>query len=363
MFIISKFIFFFLIKSIFKKVKKKELNKMSYSHLLDENDLNYKNENSSFDDYFFDCTREIFSPNKLDKDFKINELFFQTQPTEDNTKQINQNTRYQEFNPDINDKDEDQCDDITKKINQIIENQESNAENFASDINDNNVDSNCFENVIEEKKSEIIENINELKKNYKNLGRKKKDFINNTGDSLHSKNAKDNIIRKIKIHILLFIINLINDSIKNEFKRQNYTIRGICKEITSDITIKNNILLFEQKIGDILSNDINKKYKNVESDENKRQIEKIRKAKDKCAKTNELLDKTFDEVYELFIHGDKGILKEKYGLNKADNLNDYLNKISYKESKEYVDEFYNNAISYKTFFDSNRARKQRKKKD
>ena len=337
---------------------------MSFSPLLDENDLNHKNENSYIDDYFFDCSNEIFCPNKLDIDFKIEDLFFQTQSTGDKTNKINQNTGNQNFNPEINDNDEDQFDDITKKqINQIIGNQESKAENFPSDINDNNVDSNCFENVIEEKKSEIIENINEIKKNYKNLGRKKKDFINNTGDSLHSKNAKDNIIRKIKIHILLFIINLINDCIKKEFNRQNYTIRGICKEITSDITINNNILLFEQKIGDILSNDINKKYKNVESDENRRQIEKIRKAKDKCAKTNELLDLTFDEVYELFIHGDKGILKEKYGLNKADNLNDYLNKISYKESKDYVDEFYKNAINYKTFFDSNRARKQRKKKD
>jgi hypothetical protein len=179
---------------------------------------------------------------------------------------------------------------------------------------------------------------------------------------LHTKNSKDNIIRKIKIHILLFITNLINDCIKYECKRQTYIIRGVCKEISSDITINNNIELFKQTMEVILSNPINQKYKNVNPDENEKQINRLREKRDKCPKTNELLDKTFEEVYQLFINGDKNLLKEQYGLNEAETLNDYLFKISNKENEVYIKELRENAQHYKEFFNINNARKPRKNK-
>ena len=240
-----------------------------------------------------------------------------------------------------------------------IENNQSNEFNFVS------FDNNYENKKREEKITEPTDNKKECdeKKIKNHLEKKKKNYIMNKEEkNLHTKNSKDNKIRKIKIHILLFITNLINDCIKYECKRQTYIIRGVCKEISSDITINNNIELFKQTMEVILSNPINQKYKNVNPDENEKQINRLREKRDKCPKTNELLDKTFEEVYQLFIYGDKNQLKEQYGLNEAETLKDYLFKISNKENEVYIKELRENAQKYKEFFNINNARKPRKNK-
>ena len=304
---------------------------MSFN-LLDEKEFSQKNYSCD------DCFNEILMDKEISSDGLFLDLF-----GEQNTYYI---TRYRN-------------DEIEIKENISIESERGNE--FDVVYIDNN-----FENKKnEEKITEPTDNKKECdEKKIKNqLGRKKKNYIMNKEEKiLHTKNSKDNIIRKIKIHILLFITNLINDCIKKECNRQTYIIRGVCKEISSDITINNNIELFKQTMGEILSNPINQKYKNVNPDENEKQINRLREKSDKCPKTNELLNKTFEEVYQLFINGDKNQLKEQYGLNEAETLNDYLFKISNKENEEYIDELRVSARKYKEFFNVNNARKPRKNK-
>ena len=323
---------------------------MSFGY-LDENDFFQKDNLSDYnndDDSFMDMLKIKPEIHNFDNP---NSFFhhFETQSTEFKTKQINENKDFQ-------DKIEIKCYDE----NLSIENRQSNEislENF-------NCDNQKVEFENEEIKNEIIENKKEddVKKVTNNLGRKKKDYIMQKGENIHTKSSKDNLIRKIKIHILLFITNLINDCIKHECKRQTHIIRGITKEITSDITINNNINLFDQKIETILSNPINKKYKNKPSDENQKQILKIREKYAQLVRTNELLDKTFDQVYYLFINGDKTELKQKYGLNEAETLQDYLCSLSEKENEDYIEELKTNALNYKAFFDPKNARETRKNK-
>ena len=323
---------------------------MSFNY-FDENDFFQKDNFSDYnndDDSFIDMLK--IKPEIPNFDMS-NNLFhhFETQSTEFKTKQqINENKDFQN-------KTEIQCFDENS-----IENGQSNEiymENF--NCENQKVE---FEN--EENKNEIIENKKEddVKKVTNVLGRKKKNYIMEKGENIHTKSSTDNMVRKIKIHILLFITNLINDCIKLECKRQTHIIRGITKEITSDITINSNIELFDQKIDTILSNPINKKYKNKPSDENKKQILKIREKYDILKRTNELLDKTFEEVYYLFINGDKNELKQKYGLNEAETLNDFLSSISEKESEQYVKELEQKALKYKEFFDPKNARETKKDK-
>ena len=301
-------------------------------NLFDEKD--FSQQNYSCDDSF----NEIFIKKEIPCDVLLLDFF-----GDQNTDYI---TRYRNGEKEIEE-------------NISIENNQSNEFNFVS------FDNNYENKKREEKITEPTDNKKECdeKKIKNHLGRKKKNYIMNKEEkNLHTKNSKDNIIRKIKIHILLFITNLINDCIKYECKRQTYIIRGVCKEISSDITINNNIELFKQTMEVILSNPINQKYKNVNPDENEKQINRLREKRDKCPKTNELLDKTFEEVYQLFINGDKNLLKEQYGLNEAETLNDYLFKISNKENEVYIKELRENAQKYKEFFNINNARKPRKNK-
>ena len=217
-------------------------------------------------------------------------------------------------------------------------------------------------NVIKENGNMIDSNLLKINKKEKKLGRKKKiqnideeeDNINN----IHTKCSMDNQIRKIKIHFFKFSVKLINDCIKKEFNRQIHALRNISKKITSDITIKKNNIFFNMKIGDILNMEINNKYKTIDLDENKTQINKIRMKNDKTPLTNELLDMNFKKMYEFFIDDEKkSYLKKRYGLIKAKNLNDFLNDLKEKGADEnYIQSLRKNAQNFFNFFNLENAR-------
>ena len=71
---------------------------------------------------------------------------------------------------------------------------------------------------------------------------------NKTSNSinLHTKNATDNKIKKIRIHAITFGIDLFNDCIRKELKKiyrkKKLILRSISREITGDITIDFNKL-------------------------------------------------------------------------------------------------------------------------
>ena len=310
----------------------------------DTNFFCFNDEDKSFD---FDEISE-FENFELDFSDDINKNFI-----EDNEKgKIQNNPRNQSTKDNSNNKDE-----IEEKANL---NNSYQTKIYEEEKEEKNLSIN--NNVINENENMINSNLLKINKKEKKLGRKKKiqnideeeDNINN----IHTKCSMDNQIRKIKIHFFKFSVKLINDCIKKEFNRQIHTIRNISKKITSDITIKKNNIFFNMKIGDILNMEINNKYKTIDIDENKSQINKLRMKKDKAPLTNELLDMNFKKMYEFFIDDQKkSYLKKKYGLIKAKNLNDFLNDLKEKGADEnYIQLLRKNAQNFFNFFNLENAR-------
>lgn len=201
----------------------------------------------------------------------------------------------------------------------------------------------------------IIENVNLRKK----IGRKKKkELKKEENKNIHSKKSKDNIIRKLRIHAIRFGLDLINDCIKKELKRQSHKLRMINRNITSNITIEMNKCFFNSTLEEIYQNSPNKTHK-CDEDKNKKQIIKIRERKSEAIKTNQLLDMKFSDLYSLFIQDNKDFLIQNYGLNKAETLNDFLNTI--QDNDDYKNELKNNGIHLMDFFQNTKSRKNKKK--
>lgn len=73
----------------------------------------------------------------------------------------------------------------------------------------------------------------------KRRGRKRNNMNSNP---VHTKDNIDNKIRKIRIHAIKFGMEIINDCIKHYYPNWNRFLKGITKEITSDINIFYNRL-------------------------------------------------------------------------------------------------------------------------
>jgi len=223
------------------------------------------------------------------------------------------------------------------------------------------------------KKNKISNNIIVFKVEKKNVGRKKKEktIEEHTKINVHSFNSQDNMVRKIRIYSIKFALNLINDCMVLEFgKIKRRKIRGICKEITSDITINFNIYFFEKNLGEIFSNPLNEKYKLKDKDQNIKEISKIRKLREKSNKAlliNELLDLKFNVIYDMFVYGNKEENKEKYlkyGKSKNTlNLEELLSTSTFKNKykEDYINSLRIQAHEIKKFYNPSNARNSKKK--
>lgn len=281
-----------------------------------------------------------------------------------------------------------QDDDLKKKEYDNIDNEKTRTNtNFKKisieekDINDNILEKSFDqtkyfvfddENNVN-KKNKISNNIIVFKVEKKNVGRKKKEktIEEHTKINVHSFNSQDNMVRKIRIYSIKFALNLINDCMVLEFgKIKRRKIRGICKEITSDITINFNIYFFEKNLGEIFSNPLNEKYKLKDKDQNIKEISKIRKLREKSNKAlliNELLDLKFNVIYDMFVYGNKEENKEKYlkyGKSKNTlNLEELLSTSTFKNKykEDYINSLRIQAHEIKKFYNPSNARNSKKK--
>ena len=105
-------------------------------------------------------------------------------------------------------------------------------------------------------------------------GRKRNNYSSNL---IHTKDNIDNKIRKIRIHAIKFGMELINDCIKHFYPNWNKFLKGITKEITSDINIYFIIDFFQFTLEKIYSNELNTRYKNHDSNSNIETIELLKK--------------------------------------------------------------------------------------
>ena len=263
----------------------------------------------------------------------------------------------------------------------LISLNENNNSIISSTFNENNIDE-IIENHDFERENE--NNFNELTKDIKTsneiivkfkvekkkIGREKKGEKKKRNNKTHTLNSRDNMIRKIRIYSIKFGLNLINNCIKKEFgNKTRRIIRGISKEITSDITIDFNLKFFETPLGQIFSNPINDKFKVRDKFQNIKEINKIRKLRNKSEKAlyiNELLDLKFKEIYDMFVYGNKEENKEKYlKYGKDDNtlnLEELLLTFKNKFSDDYINKLRKEAHEIMTFFDPKNARQSKKKK-
>jgi hypothetical protein len=192
---------------------------------------------------------------------------------------------------------------------------------------------------------------------HKKVGRRKK-YLYGINNTHHSKQSKDNIIRKLRIHGIRFGLDLINDCIKYELRRQSHKLRMINRKITSNITIEMNLNFINYTLEEIYQNSPNKTH-NCEDDKNKRQIMKLRERRNEAPKTNELLDMKFCDLFNLFINGNKNELISKYGLFKARTFEDFINSISDNENADYINELKYNAQHFIEFFKNTKSRKKK----
>ena len=184
---------------------------------------------------------------------------------------------------------------------------------------------------------------------------------NNSSNPIHTKDNIDNKIRKIRIHAIKFGMELINDCIKHFLPNWKRVLKGITKEITSDINIFFIIQFFQYTLEKIYSNKLNTRYKNHDSNSNIETIELLKKQNNPVI--NSLLNMTFNELFNLFVESDKEKLKEKYYLSKAKTFEDFINEKLKNEDEKYIKDIRKIANNYLGYFKENKARYSEKRKD
>ena len=133
----------------------------------------------------------------------------------------------------------------------------------------------------------------------------------NKKEKIHDKNTSDNLIRKIQVHYLSFIVSFLNDILKN----LNYKTKFLNLNYEFKMNIKKDFVesLKKKTIGEIISNEISIKYKGKEKNFNKNLYEKI--------KDNEVLNKILEDNYiklfkNIYYKSKEKINLKEYGLNK-----------------------------------------------
>ena len=291
----------------------------------------------SFEDKLFEISEEMYSSDGINNilDINKNDLFNEI----DLNKIKNENYE-----------NNDSLVKIPKEIGNTFQTSKTYFLNFSKN------EEKYTENIIK-----VDNNMN--KNNEKNIQNTKKHFFNVKNEKLRSKFSEDNIISKLRKHLIKFGVNLLNDLIKKEFGKQLYKIRFLTTKITDNINInfnKTHFLYLSLEL--IYSNETNNSYKTVNIDENKVQISKLRKKKDKAPLTNKLLDMTFYDLYNIYINKNTKEIKKKYGLKKALMFYDFIKELKKKESKPYIEKLECWIINFYNYFLYRWPRKTKKTK-
>ena len=191
-------------------------------------------------------------------------------------------------------------------------------------------------------------------KDKKKLGRKRKD--DTTQNGIHTKDSLDNIVKKIKVKILdyliLFINNILNNSPSDNNKISSMKFMINKKEPKSKDLIKNldynsivnntkkedNLKFLKMTLGEFLSQKISKKYKTLPTDYNKTIIEKIITKEN----NNEIITFIFNTLtlgdwIDIFIY--KKELNDIHRYIDKDKINIIMNK--FVRANKLIEDIYN----------------------
>ena len=195
------------------------------------------------------------------------------------------------------------------------------------------------------KNTEINEKIFVIKKvkKDKKVGRKRKgDFQKD--EKVHSKYDKDNINRKVQVHFLNFLQNFVNEIlIKFGFEKRFLNIDYKHKKVVT----KNNVESLKKKeIGQILSQNISTKYKNLYQI-NKEINHKLYLEVIEIETLRKLLSEKYINIFRNIYYKNKRDLND-YGLNiqLSDNVKTYEDLLKKNiEDSDYIEKL-NNLVKY-----------------
>ena len=253
----------------------------------------------------------------------------------------------------------------------------NNTNNNIDNINTKEKTDNKIE-IIPKPKVFYIEKIKKVNKNKsKNLlGRKRNSDKENTekisNKKQHTKNAFDNISRKIRGKIfgavLIFLNKVFNEEEeidlvdpifpkgkqrKRKIPIQNVSFLQINQEIIIQNNVSENLDLLNKTLREIFSGSVSKKVKNDGLDHNQLLIQKIKESKGK-ARTNKILDMTFLQCLEHFRKSK--MYEELSGLElQYDNMIEEMNE---KHEKEYMDNFVECLNNYEALYRQKRPKKR-----
>lgn len=184
------------------------------------------------------------------------------------------------------------------------------------------------------------------KDNYELSGKKRKrgrqveksDSNEKKNQKIHDKFSTDNLLRKIQVHYISFLISFINEILK----ALNYEQQLLKLDYKFKRNVNKNIFesLKSKKLSDIICNQISNKYKKQDKETNFKIYEQL--------KNDEVLHKLFNEDYFYFFKNFyyksvKCINLKKYGLDKeiilSKNIKTYKDLI---EDNKYEKDINNN---------------------
>ena len=202
----------------------------------------------------------------------------------------------------------------------------------------------------------------------KKWGRKRKNENNTTE---HNKFSDDNVRRRVKHlcfkYLLLFINSQIKEIYNNKigqgiFQKQLQTLN---QSQISNAKILFNQQLLEKNLGEIFSDKVTGKLTNIQSDHNKKLIQKLINEEDieKRIYFQKLFNVKLKDCFEHF-SGNK-VINELEGMELFNEISEitseYLEK--YEDGKDYIQQLEYYLKNYENIIKNKRSRKERSKKN
>ena len=163
---------------------------------------------------------------------------------------------------------------------------------------------------------EIINDSSSTNSTNKKRGRKKKEQ-NTKYKREHTRDCRDNILRKIQVYFINFIVYFLNVILKNfnlkqKFMKLDYEFKkGIKKEFINILKSKN--------LGELISQEISNKYKTKNKNYNKNIYEEIKNYK----VINKILSINYLDFFKnIYFQNKKYIYLREYGFDEKIELTD-----------------------------------------
>jgi len=118
--------------------------------------------------------------------------------------------------------------------------------------------------------------------------------------SKHDKNSSDNMRKKIKRQFIKSIMEYINQLLQKN-QKSKILIYKIIPDFCNASKKEDNNKYLSMTLRELFSSDLGSKFKNINKDSNKNNIEKLYK-KNKPEEIIKLLNKTIKEAYEIYIN-------------------------------------------------------------